>query len=291
MWGDLDVPAMAAQLCERVSESGEQSGRAARQIPVHSHTKSAMRSASHPSFGPLLAAIALAAATARPSLAQVSPADSAAFVAITQQLMDAITNGDSSVWAPHLSPRWFITDEEGQHVPRTEFLAGLRGLPAGQRGQLKVTRWHLVGGPQVAVLSYDIDEWHDFYGQELRTRFHATDTWVREDGAWKMLASQMTALPTPIPGRRVARRLLVQYEGRYALTPEIVLRVAVRDSGLVLIRSNGTPEPLYALDDRIFIRHGVRGFWVFERNEQGAVTQLVNWRDNNAVVWRRLPTQ
>jgi len=43
------------------------------------------------------------------------------------------------------------------------------------------------------------------------------------------------------------------------------------------------------LDDRLFIRHGVRGFWVFERDPAGAVTRLVNWRDNNAVVWHREP--
>jgi len=41
--------------------------------------------------------------------------------------------------------------------------------------------------------------------------------------------------------------------------------------------------------EALFIRHGVRGFWVFERDGSGAVTTLVNWRDNNAVTWRKLP--
>jgi hypothetical protein len=63
----------------------------------------------------------------------------------------------------------------------------------------------------------------------------------------------------------------------------------VTDSGLVLVRAGRGPQALYALDDRLFIRHGVRGFWVFERDSTGAVKDLVNWRDNNAVVWRRQP--
>ncbi|MBX6333097.1 MAG: hypothetical protein IRY91_14715 [Gemmatimonadaceae bacterium] len=30
---------------------------------------------------------------------------------------------------------------------------------------------------------------------------------------------------------------------------------------------------------------------VFGRDSSGAVTALVNWRDNNAVTWRRAPAQ
>lgn len=222
-----------------------------------------------------------------PASAQVAPADSAALFGVTQRLMDAITEGDSAVWSAHLSSRWFITDEEGRHLTRAEFLPELRGLPPGQSGRLEIGDRHLVGGPGVAVLSYDINEWHDFHGQELRTRFHATDTWVREDGGWKMLASQVTALPTAIGGRPVARRLLASYAGTYALTPDITLRIVASDSGLMLARGSRPPERLYALDDRIFIRHGVRGFWLFERDAAGRVTHLANWRDNNKVSWKR----
>ncbi len=235
----------------------------------------------------LLTAALLFAGAARIAAAQVTPTDSAGLIATTQQLMDAITDGDSTVWASHLSARWFITDEEGRHLARSEFLRDLRGLPTGQSGKLKIANWHLVSGPGVAVLSYDINEWHNYYGQELRTRFHATDTWIREEGAWKMLASQVTALPTPIAGRPVARHLLDAYVGIYTLTPEIVLRIVASDSGLFLVRDARPAERLHAIDDRIFIRHGVRGFWLFERDERGAVSRLVNWRDNNPVIWRR----
>src|SRR5262249_7267607 len=137
------------------------------------------------------------------------------------------------------------------------------------------------------VLSYDVDESHNYYGQELRTRFHTTDTWVKESGAWKLLASQTTALPTPVPGRTVAREVLQQYVGEYRLTPEITLTIAVDDSGLSILRAGRPAQRLYAIDDRIFIRHQVRGFWLFERDAGGLVSRLVNWRDNNPVVWTR----
>jgi hypothetical protein len=65
------------------------------------------------------------------------------------------------------------------------------------------------------------------------------------------------------------------------------MAIAAGDSGLTIERQGRPAQRLYALDDRLFIRHGVRGFWVFERDSTGTVTELVNWRDNNPVVWRR----
>jgi hypothetical protein len=90
-----------------------------------------------------------------------------------------------------------------------------------------------------------------------------------------------------LEGKPIAPQLLAGYAGVYALTPEITLSIAVKDSGLMMARTGREPQPLFALDDRLFIRHGVRGFWVFERDTTGAVVELVNWRDNNAVTWRR----
>jgi uncharacterized protein DUF4440 len=219
--------------------------------------------------------------------AQVPAADSAALVGVTRTLLDAITAGDSAVWASHLAPAWFMTDEEGRHLTRAEFLSEFHPLPAGQHGVLRLAEGHMTGTPDVAVLSYDIDEDHEFYGQRLHTRFHETDTWARSGRSWRALASQVSALPTPVEGRSIDLRTLRDYAGTYVLTPDISLAILADSAGLRLVRGKAPAERLYALDDRIFIRHGVRGFWVFEREAAGAVTRLVNWRDNNAVVWRR----
>jgi hypothetical protein len=231
----------------------------------------------------------LLASLAAPAAAQVPAADSTWLVATTQSLLDAVTSGDTAVWAPHLAPDWLQATEEGEIVDRAEFLAGLRGLPPGQNGKLTLTRRRLTGSSDVAVLSYDADEWHDFYGQELRTVFHITDTWIRSGRQWRQLASQVTALPRPIAGVPVPPRLAREYAGRYALTSDIRLTIAATDSGLVMARQGGSSQRLHALDDRLFVRHGVRGFWLFERDSTGRVTRLVNWRDNNPVVWRREP--
>lgn len=224
---------------------------------------------------------------AAPARAQLTAADSAHIVATTRALVAAITPGDTAPWARVLAPDWFLTDEAGSRLGRSEFLAGMHPLPAGQAGSLSFLNWHLTGSGPVAVISYDIDEEHQYYGQLLRTRFHATDTWQRRGGRWWQIASQALALPRVVPGERVAEALARAYAGPYRLTPEIRLTVVADDSGLALVRAGRPPQRLRALDATIFVRDSIRGFWVFERDSAGAVDRLVNWRDNNPVTWTR----
>lgn len=223
----------------------------------------------------------------RPASAQVPPADSAFLVHASQILLDAVTSGDSSAWSTHLASEWFLSDEEGHHVPRAEFLASLGPLPAGQTGKLVMANVHLVGSRDVAVISYDAEEEHQYYGQLLRTTFHTTDTWIRRNGRWLQLASHVTALPRRVPGVSVSEKLLAEYAGTYHLTPDIALSLAATPAGLVLRRAGRPDQPLRALNARIFVRDGIRGFWTFERDTAGRVTEAVNWRDNNPVSWTR----
>ncbi|HJR63130.1 MAG TPA: nuclear transport factor 2 family protein [Gemmatimonadaceae bacterium] len=234
----------------------------------------------------LIVTLLLATGTRAP--AQVPAADSAFFLTTTRALLDAVTKGDSAVWSRHLAGGWFLTDEEGNHVSRGEFLGLLRPLPSGQSGELSVGRHHLVIAASTAVFSYDVNEEHDYYGRRLRTRFHTTDTWVREPAGWKQLASQVTALPTPVAGLTLPAGQLRALAGEYELAPDVRMDIAVTDSGLVIRRPDRPAQRLHALEERIFIRHGVRGFWVFAPDSAGRAPRVTNWRDNNPVVWRRV---
>lgn len=222
-----------------------------------------------------------------PVAAQVAPADSADLVALSQRLMDGITSGDTVAWAGALAPDWFLTDEEGNHLDRSAQLAYLHPLPSGQTGTITVTHPRFTGAGDVAVISYDADEVHHYYGQTLVTTFHATDTYVRRAGRWQQIASQVTALPRVVTAVPLRPGAGAEYVGTYALTSEIQMDVAVQDSGLVLVRPGRPGAPLKQLTPGIFVRDHVRGFWVFTRDGSGKVTGLVDWRDNNAVVWTR----
>ena len=219
--------------------------------------------------------------------AQISSADSAFFLRVTQQMIDAITTGDTTTWARVLAPEWIETDEEGHYITRAELLASLHPLPPGQQGVLKVDRWRFMGGQGTVVLTYDIDEVHHYYGQTLITTFHSTDTWVKRRGRWWQIATQQTAFPRAVDGEPIASAEAAEYAGSYALTPTIQVQIVPDDSGFTVGRTGGPRQRLYQLTKGIFVRHGVRGFWVFERGADGRVARAVNWRDNNRVAYER----
>src|SRR5438477_7910485 len=43
---------------------------------------------------------------------------------------------------------------------------------------------------ETAILSYDANETETIFGQNLTARYHVTDTWLRRNGEWKIVASQ-----------------------------------------------------------------------------------------------------
>ena len=237
----------------------------------------------------LAGVLACAAGSARPIEAQVTAADSTFFVRVTQQMLDAVTSGDTTVWARYLAPEWVETDEEGRYISRTDQLAAMHPLPAGQHGSLTLDRWKFMAEGGTVVMTYDADEVHDFYGQRLITVFHSTDTWVKRRGRWRQIATQQTALPRPVTGEPTPSAEVAADTGTYVLPPVLRMQVAADDSGLTVARGGAAPQRLYQLTRGIFIRHGMRGFWVFEPGADGRVARLVWWRDNNRVAFDRIP--
>lgn len=58
--------------------------------------------------------------------------------------MDAIAAGDTKPWDRVLDPRAIITTEEGEVIPRAEFLKNLCPLPPGLAGGI-VVRFSICG--------------------------------------------------------------------------------------------------------------------------------------------------
>jgi hypothetical protein len=139
--------------------------------------------------------------------AQLTRADSLTLTVLTIELLNAIANGDAASSARHLAPSWFITDNEGRRLTRAEFLREVRTVGSAPKGRMRLNEWHVVGTATVAVVSYTIDEESEYRGQHVRTRQRSTDTYIRENGRWLMLASHISALPTTRRTRRLPRRL------------------------------------------------------------------------------------
>src|ERR1700759_2428321 len=61
----------------------------------------------------------------------------------TQELFDAVSNGDASVWNKYLDADAVITDEAGGVTDKTDTVAQVVPLPKGISGTITIVNWHL----------------------------------------------------------------------------------------------------------------------------------------------------
>jgi len=239
-------------------------------------------------FFRLLTATVAALASAACSRQSHDPITAQELVRRTQELFDAVTVGDRRPFEKYFAPDSTYLDEKGRSMDKKALVADQSPLPPGYSGSIQVVRAHSRILSDTAILSYDLDETETVFGQNLRARYHGTDTWVRRNGDWQIIAGQMLRYyEDPAPGRVDAKKL-PDYPGTYSLAPGKMLVVSVK-SGNVFLQKNGRPsETLIPEAGDIFFRKGVEGREVFRRDEHGRVDALLDRRNNEDIVWRRV---
>lgn len=153
-------------------------------------------------FG-LLVAIAICSLCALdPVPAQTSSKDQdeAAISAIKDRWRKAYLAGDADYLASILSPTFIQTNARGQISSRDEELNELR------QGDVRYTRFDslenkidLYGDVAVATGATWIQGTIKSIGKPIDVRVRVTDTFVRQNGKWMVVASAATAGPSPSP--------------------------------------------------------------------------------------------
>lgn len=206
----------------------------------------------------------------------------------TQEMFDSVAAGDQSPWKKYLAEDCLYFDEKGRNMNKAAVVGDISPLPAGYSGSIKLAKAqsHIEG--DVAVLSYDLDEKETIFGQNLTARYHATDTWMRRQGQWQIIAGQVLRYyEDPAPGKLDARRI-PSYLGSYELAPGNTQTVSEDGGQLYHQRGNRPREELIPEATDIFFRKGVEGRILFRRGDDGKVNALIDRRNNEDVVWKKL---
>jgi hypothetical protein len=208
---------------------------------------------------------------------------------ISQRLLDAVAVGDTAIWSRYLADDGVFTDEEANVRDKRTVIAELRPMPSGFSGQICIASPRSIVAGDVAVLTYDALETETVYGQTLHTRFHTTDTYLRRGNEWRLLGSHTSVLPSEHTAVAPEPRLFDDYIGRYLLTPGVEYRVERDGNRLYGVRAGGQREELLPLGVDQFFRSGrPRGELIFRRDPGGRVDAMLDRRDNNDLVWRRM---
>jgi hypothetical protein len=204
----------------------------------------------------------------------------------TQELCDSVAAGRREPWKKYLADDGIFSDEKGRQLNKEQFIADITPLPTGYSGAIKIGKAQSVIHDDTAVLSYDLDETETVFGQNLTARYHSTDTWLRRNGAWQIIASQaMRYYEDPAVGKSDPVRW-ADFTGTYELAPGQTARVLI-ESGNLYLEREGKREQLLPEAGEIFFRKGIEGRVLFRSGDHRKVDALVNRRNNEDIVWRK----
>jgi len=218
-----------------------------------------------------------------------SPSDTEAELRrMTQELFDAIAPGNAGLWRRYLHENFLHLDENGVVRDKAAFLQEITPLPAGLVGRIEVDRYQVRLHGDTAVAAGEVQEYLDYHGQSLRTRFRFVDTWIRTAEGWRLIAEHTSAVLKDPPAIRLTRDELCGYAGLYRLTPDITTIVRCTDDGLTSERT-GRPAATYLPEvrDVFFIAGQPRTRRIFLRDATGKVAAFVDRREGEDVRWQR----
>ena len=208
----------------------------------------------------------------------------------TQELVDAVTSGDSTVWERYMDAAATYTDEAGNLNAKRDIVSGIKPLPKDITGRLSLVDFKVHTHGTTAVATYVIDETETYFGQTIYAKYRNTDTWQLAKPGWRLLAVQSIALRSDPPTVILPREKLAEYAGTYSLTPEVTYTIRVEGDSLVGRRSGRPPQSLKVeLPDLVFVPGQPRLRKVFQRGSDGHITGFVERRETWDVAWKRLP--
>ncbi len=204
----------------------------------------------------------------------------------TQELYDAIAPGNQTPWKKYFADDCIFSDEKGRTLDKTKLVADITPLPTGYSGTIKLDKVQSRIFTDTVVLSYDANETETIFGQNLTARYHVTDTWLRRNGDWQIIASQAHRYyEDPAVGKADPKKF-ADFIGTYELAPGQTRSITAED-GKPFIERKGKKEELLPETSDLFFRKGVEGRILFHYNAKGKVDALIDRRNNEDVVWAK----
>jgi len=205
----------------------------------------------------------------------------------TQELYDAVVPGNQAPWKKYFAEDSIFADEKGRTMDKTKLVADITPMPAGYSGAIKIEQVQSRIYNNVAILSYDANEKETIFGQELSARYHVMDTWLRRDGNWQIIASQAHRYyEDPAVGKTDSKKF-PDFIGAYELAPGQTRTIIVEGDSLFIERS-GKKDQLFPETSELFFRKGIEGRILFRYDKNGKVDALIDRRNNEDVVWRKV---
>jgi hypothetical protein len=213
----------------------------------------------------------------------------AELVKLTQALMDAIPTGDAAIWQKTLADDAMIVDEFGRLQDKKEAVDAIHPFPPGLSGSIELRNTKTAVHGDTAVLQGEMFERETVFGQKLVVRYIFSNTFLREQGAWKLVAATDVTLPTQPPALDVSGLVPGDYVGNYTYAPNRGFDVAIADGkAYYTTKPGGSHTLLDPLAKDVFMSEGdERNLVIFRRDASGNVVELIERRKFNDLAMKR----
>jgi hypothetical protein len=222
------------------------------------------------------------------SCSRLKPVTQDELVRRSQELFDSVASGNQAPWQKYFADDAMYFDEKGRNMDKAALVADVAPLPAGYSGTIKIVNPHSRISGRTAILSYDEDETEIVFGRELHARYHETDTWLLRKGEWQIVAGQVLRYyEDPTPGT-VNPKEFPAYLGTYELAPGNTLVISSDGQQLFRQRGDHAKEELIPEAPGVYFRKGVEGRILFPLDNTGKVSELIDRRNNEDLIWKKL---
>ncbi|HSS19781.1 MAG TPA: DUF4440 domain-containing protein [Pyrinomonadaceae bacterium] len=224
-----------------------------------------------------------------PSATQADAATEKELVAIAQELFDAVAVGNKAPWEKYLADDMIYTDENWQILTKKDLVAGLKPLPTGYAGTIRMANVQSRSNGDAAVLSYRLLEEETVFGQKLTPTYLETDTYFKRNGRWQLIAAQVIVMPSERKAVTIHSEQYDSIVGQYELAPGVNYTITREEGKLIGQRTGRAKEELLPADVNTFFRKGsIRGEKFFVHDASGSVIKMLDRRENNDLVWKKI---
>ena len=239
-------------------------------------------------IGSIVAAPTAAGAGAGPA-SHATACATAQLERATQALADAIAPGERSVWEHYTDPAFVYVTEDNEVKDRKQALDDLKPLPPGYSGWIDVEEFQCRDFGSFAVTTYIVDEHETVEGHQLHARYRGSDTWRATSAGWRLVASQVFAVPSDPPRSELPAVRLAEYEGLYSLSPQTTETIRREADHLVAERPGRAPQILVPESGDVFFTPSrPRTRRIFTRAPDGGVAGFADRREGTDLVWTRV---
>jgi hypothetical protein len=238
----------------------------------------------------VLVAVLVVYGNVKSQSADTKPETRKTLIDISQQLLDALGSGDSSVWSKNMAVECIVVDWDGNIRNRSQQLRFVHPLPPNYIRTVSVVKPIIVEHGNTAVMTFTADERLKIYDQSVNTPYKQTDTYVNIDGQWKLIASMAGEIVNEPSIANVSTPILQSYTGTYELGPGMQCIVSLKDGRLIQQKTGRQPTELLPETETVFFPKGrpYRSVLFLTDGTKHNIVKMVERRAGNDITWKRI---